>query len=828
MMLFDLFNRLKKTAVRTVLVSVLALSFCALTGCDGENFFVDPLDNGGVTAVTKVPVNNVTEGAKATPTADAGKQPSTEPTATLTPSNTPTDTPTPTPTQITEVRIVMAGDMLIHDSIEAVCKTDDGSYDYNAIFDHTRDIISAADLAIANQEIIIGGKELGISGYPSFNCDYTLADALENAGFDVVCHATNHALDKGKKGIVNCLTNWRKHENIGVTGIYDNKEDSEKILIVERNGVKIAILNFTYGTNGVKTPEGMPWAVSMLNESAVIEQLDKAEMIADITIVCPHWGTEYTFDLTSQQKNYAKLFYEHGADLVLGTHSHVLQPVSVFTEEGEKQWTSEGTELKPGEMLCFYSLGNFVSWSNEIGKGVANRFLGMIADVTIRKNDDGKFYVADFGAIPVVSHVTSEKNGVTVIPLYEYTGEMALKSEMRTQDSTYTIQYLDSVCNKILGDLWKKYGTPDLSSASAIKQDISVTASDGRSTSKLKDDSYKSVVTADSSVSLEISAELPLYGLYVEWNAFPPEWTIEYDGKSIECGKNGFLHEFVEIPGGAESCVMRFSGDVKISDITGFTAGLLPGDIQVWEPALEDPDILVFSTHADDEILFLGSVLVTYGGELKKKVQVIYMCEFFSTASEREHEKLDGLWTAGIRNYPVNGPFSDTNGTTLSEAEKKYGYDNVAAFATENIRRFKPQVVVTQDFKGEYGHGGHIVLAEGVKRAVENSMNADYDPESSEKYGVWDVPKTYFHLYPENEIFISVREPLENMGGRIGLDILADAYRKHESQQWCWFYVSDGLGDHPDYKYSVSKFGLYRTTVGLDTGNDMLEHTTAE
>jgi LmbE family N-acetylglucosaminyl deacetylase len=274
---------------------------------------------------------------------------------------------------------------------------------------------------------------------------------------------------------------------------------------------------------------------------------------------------------------------------------------------------------------------------------------------------------------------------------------------------------------------------------------------------------------------------------------------------------------------------MRFSANVKISDITGFTAGLLPGDIQVWEPALEDPDILVFSTHADDEILFLGSVLVTYGGELKKKVQVVYMCEFFSTASEREHEKLDGLWTAGIRNYPVNGPFSDTNGTTLSEAEKKYGYDNVAAFATENIRRFKPQVVVTQDFKGEYGHGGHIVLAEGVKRAVENSLNADYVPESSEKYGVWDVPKTYFHLYPENEIFISVREPLENMGGRIGLDILADAYRKHESQQWCWFYVSDDPEDPKAAQINCAEFGLYQTQVGPDTEgvNDMMEHVTS-
>ena len=103
-----------------------------------------------------------------------------------------------------EYKIIMVGDVLLHTPIEENCRQADGSYDYSSLFAHTKDEIASADLALVNQEVIIGGAELGISGYPCFNADYSLSDALVDAGFDVICHATNHAMDKGRAGLLNC------------------------------------------------------------------------------------------------------------------------------------------------------------------------------------------------------------------------------------------------------------------------------------------------------------------------------------------------------------------------------------------------------------------------------------------------------------------------------------------------------------------------------------------------------------------------------------------------------------------------------------------------
>ena len=195
-------------------------------------------------------------------------------------------------------------------------------------------------------------------------------------------------------------------------------------------------------------------------------------------------------------------------------------------------------------------------------------------------------------------------------------------------------------------------------------------------------------------------------------------------------------------------------------------------------------------------------------------------CEFTTSAKIREHEKLDGLWESGIKHYPVCGDFPDLYSQTLEAAKKQYVYDDVKAYTTSCIRRFKPLVVVTQDLNGEYGHGGHMLFSHAVAESVETSNDSSVFPESASNYGTWDVPKTYLHLYTENKITMNLRLPLSRMGNRTSIEVQTAAYKKHVSQQWCWFYVSD------DYEYSCADFGLYRTTVGNDTGNDMLENIT--
>ena len=147
-----------------------------------------------------------------------------------------------------EIRICMVGDILLHDRVEKYALQEDGTYRFDSIFAPVQEEIGEADLAIVNQEVIIGGEELGISGYPCFNAPFAVGDALVDAGFDVVCHGTNHALDKGKQGLLNCLEFWeREYPGIAVLGINETAEDREEIYIYEQQGMKIAVLNYTLG-----------------------------------------------------------------------------------------------------------------------------------------------------------------------------------------------------------------------------------------------------------------------------------------------------------------------------------------------------------------------------------------------------------------------------------------------------------------------------------------------------------------------------------------------------------------------------------------------------
>ena len=259
-----------------------------------------------------------------------------------------------------EITLVMVGDILLHTPVAESGKKEDGSYDFGAVFSEMREEISSADLALVNQEVILGGEELGVSGYPAFNAPYELGDALVEAGFDVVLHATNHALDKGKKGIVNCLAFWQKeYPDIAVLGIHGSEAEQEEIYVYEQDGIRLAILNYTYGTNGIALPQDMPYAVDLLERERVEADLQRAQEVADFVVVCPHWGTEYVLEETAEQEQWAAFFADNGADLILGTHPHVIEPV---------EWE--------GAALVYYSLGNFVNWTSGIGEGVANRMVG--------------------------------------------------------------------------------------------------------------------------------------------------------------------------------------------------------------------------------------------------------------------------------------------------------------------------------------------------------------------------------------------------------------------------------------------------------------------
>lgn len=358
-----------------------------------------------------------------------------------------------------------------------------------------------------------------------------------------------------------------------------------------------------------------------------------------------------------------------------------------------------------------------------------------------------------------------------------------------------------------------------VSAAEAVPLSLTIQSPDN--SEALKDNSYDTVASFKSGDEITVQSETPMSGVYLKWNSPVSAYTVNCNGRTYNGGQYGFLHEYIKFDAPAAECTITLTADMQMCDILAYSEGELPADVQLWEPPCEGKaDVLVFSTHADDEILFMGGVLATYGGQQKNNIQVAYMTTYWDGARIREHEKLDGIWHTGVRIYPVNSSFPDLYADSLESAMGVYNYSEILCYITEQIRRFKPMVCVTQDLNGEYGHGGHMILAKAVCEAVDNSAKDTFEPASAAKYGVYEVPKTYLHLYPENVLTMDLRQPLSALGGKTALEIATEAYKKHVSQQWCWFYVSD------ENEYSCSKFGLYKTTVGSDTGSNMLEHIT--
>ncbi len=340
------------------------------------------------------------------------------------------------------MQIVMVGDMLMHERIIESGKQEDGTYNFDHLFTNVTDFISAADLAIVNQETMMGGSRYGYTGYPSFNSPYELADAEVKAGFDVLLFATNHTLDKGKQAVLNCMEYLdTTHPTLGYVGINHSKEEQDsQIFTYEANGIKVAILNYTYGTNGIPLPSDMPYIVNMLEEEKVRADIRKAEEIADFTIVCPHWGTEYKLDADNSQKKWANIFLEEGVDLVLGAHPHVIEPIQWLTHENGNK------------MLVYYSLGNFVNGTSSTGQGVTNRMVGGIADVTIQRNEEtGQVEIVEHDAVPIVCHI-GYGTEYTVYYMKDYTEEMASKNLILSQDAEFSKARCEEVFDQVWGE----------------------------------------------------------------------------------------------------------------------------------------------------------------------------------------------------------------------------------------------------------------------------------------------------------------------------------------------------------------------------------------
>ena len=370
------------------------------------------------------------------------------------------------------------------------------------------------------------------------------------------------------------------------------------------------------------------------------------------------------------------------------------------------------------------------------------------------------------------------------------------------------------------------------SEAKNIMQGCSLIASENAGAlQNLWDSKVTTVWKASAGSTLTIKSPAPIGGLYILWDRDPVAWTLSDPKETImDGGADGFLHEYVPVSteaafDGKYVLTMTMHEAASIADLYVLSPGVLPSWVQTWQPMLEKADMLAFSTHADDELLWFGGTLPMYAGQYKKKVQVAYLIYHGAARNEyfRNHELLDGLWTVGVTNYPmICRQFEDYYCSNLAEALKTYDEDAMREYAVMLLRRFKPEVVVTQDENGEYGHGAHRLNALALEQAVVYAADASYDAESAAQYGVWDTPKLYLHFADENPIILDVETPLESFGGKTAFEVASEAMLCHESQ--LQYAHRPTLASEEFPRYDCRRFGLVRSLVGADTGNDIMEH----
>ncbi len=243
--------------------------------------------------------------------------------------------------------VAAIGDVLIHDRVFMDAETTDG-YDFKPMLAAVKSELQKPDILLANQETILGGVELGLSGYPTFNSPIEVGEALIDAGVDIVSTANNHTLDKGEKGIQRSM-DYLETAGLPYVGSYKDDTDRQRLRILEKNGISIAFLSYTYGTNGIPVPEGKDFLVNLIDKEAMKEEIHRAKEQADTVIMSIHWGNEYQRYPDSIQEDLAQFLADEGVDIVFGHHPHVLQPV---------EWV---TGKDGSRTLIVYSLGNFLS-----------------------------------------------------------------------------------------------------------------------------------------------------------------------------------------------------------------------------------------------------------------------------------------------------------------------------------------------------------------------------------------------------------------------------------------------------------------------------------
>lgn len=319
----------------------------------------------------------------------------------------------------TSLSLAMVGDALIHNAVY-VDAYSNNVYDFKPMLSEMKPIISSFDLAYYNQETILGGTEIGVSTYPRFNSPYEVGDAFLDAGFNLVSLANNHTLDRGEAALNNSCNYW-KDKDAYVAGSYCSYEDRNSIKIMEKNGIKYALLSYTTTTNGLNIPNNKTYYVNRYDKETVKNDIEKYRDKVDLLMVAMHWGEEYTHSPVSEQREIANYLASLGVDIIIGAHPHVVEPIEMIDNT-----------------LVIYSLGNFISAQRGIEK-----LTGLMVSLDVKKNlKDNTISFENIEAELLYTYTNNGKGYRSNFKVYPYT---KLNNDLLSNYETYYNKYMNIV-----------------------------------------------------------------------------------------------------------------------------------------------------------------------------------------------------------------------------------------------------------------------------------------------------------------------------------------------------------------------------------------------
>ena len=333
------------------------------------------------------------------------------------------------------VEFLAVGDNIAHQAIRESGMQENDVWNYDHVYQYVKKDVEAADLSLVTQETVFVEDRNNVLGYPTFGTPPEFGDALVNTGFDVVAHATNHILDKGTKSIEYTLDWWKtNHPDTKVLGIHDSQEAADEITVVKCKKLKIAMLDYTYGLNGLELPSDKQYLADVFDEEKARSDIQRAKEMADVVMVVMHVGVEYQQDVDDETKQWVDLFLEEGVDIVIGSHPHVVRTMETLTgEDGHK-------------MLVYYSLGNFTSTQNDLPS-----LLGAMAKITIRKNiKTGEIEIPEHEFIPLLMYYDRENPAAAIYKLEDYPDELIEKhSVYKANPTEFSKEYYEKLFEEI-------------------------------------------------------------------------------------------------------------------------------------------------------------------------------------------------------------------------------------------------------------------------------------------------------------------------------------------------------------------------------------------